>query len=214
MESVNKICRVCALLVRVVQNGIHVQKMHRHALLRKAFDHRLHTGIEVDADVLVNTGVLGRTPQQRGGDDVRLRREIVDAQDEIAQFLHSRISAVVRADVQEYDVRRLDVREPLAHVLVDAAVVVREPPAAVSLVVPVRQVGRPVASLGTNEVDAVVRLCQQVVQRQTVTACGIGAVCDRIAERHDSDDAGRQHAAGKGGKGKHEFFHDFSFLRR
>ena len=134
-------------------------------------------------------------PQDRGGDDVRGGLQGEEAVEERRGTRHvvQRVGAgVVRAEVEEDDVRRLDGAEPGGQLLEDsvAAVGAVEAPAAVALVVGVHAVRLVlVGGVGAHVVHVVPGVREQGPERPAVAAGagGAGALGDRVAERHDAE---------------------------
>ena len=213
VESVAEVDR--AVFVTAGDGGVHVEDGD----LLSFRDLRGH-GVGQVGVVRLDAGVARRVvaPHDGGDDHVRGGLHGVEAVEERRGASHGvqRVGAgVVRADVEEDDVRRLDGGEPGGKHLEDAVAAGGgvDAPAAVALVVAVHAVRRVgVGGVGADVVHVVPGVREQGPERPAVAgrAGGARALGDRVAERHDPQQGiGKHERGGQTGpqKKNQRFFH-------
>lgn len=175
---------------------MHVQEMDTASGVLMGLDDSCDIRVEmVFNEDISRIRVIGAALQQGGHDDVRVGAGGGDTGDERVEFIDGageirRVAGVVRADVNQHDVRVRNLREPSEDVFVETVTGGGNMPAAVSLVVDfVTEAGMRIRGLRADVVDVVPRIGECHVERVAVTATGsavVRSVCDGVAERHDT----------------------------
>ena len=156
----------------LVQQGAHVQEVDPPPRLLQGLDQRFHKGVELGQDLLVPGRVIGPF-QQRGDDNLGIGATGGDQVDDLPQMFDPVVeiirARIVRPDVDQDHIRRGNRGEPKRKVL-ENTVLPDDRPAAVALVIGIRQVIGGIGGLGPDIIDMEPGLGQFPVERQPIPA--------------------------------------------